>query len=131
MFSCLKSDCASRLSGDCVNLNAEDDVLCRPVMDMNGKGCNLMVSPSGMAQVPHLRVQTGHFSSPSLHPDATSGNPALLPTLSLRRQVLTNGKLGFPQTSRHQAPPLSLPASSSKQLARPSFPDNGTKGKQQ
>uniref|UniRef100_A0A671NFR5 Zinc finger protein GLIS3-like n=1 Tax=Sinocyclocheilus anshuiensis TaxID=1608454 RepID=A0A671NFR5_9TELE len=65
---------------------------------MNGKGCNLMVSPSG--------------------------NPAL----SLRRQVLTNGKLGFPHSSRHQAPPLSLPASSSKQSARPSCSDNGTKG---
>uniref|UniRef100_A0A672PTZ4 Zinc finger protein GLIS3-like n=1 Tax=Sinocyclocheilus grahami TaxID=75366 RepID=A0A672PTZ4_SINGR len=52
---------------------------------MNGKGCNLMVSPSG--------------------------NPAL----SLRRQVLANGKLGFPHSWQHQAPPLSLPASSSKQ----------------
>uniref|UniRef100_A0A672SRU7 Zinc finger protein GLIS3-like n=1 Tax=Sinocyclocheilus grahami TaxID=75366 RepID=A0A672SRU7_SINGR len=84
---------------------------------MNGKGCNLLVSPSGPAQV---RVQTGHSCSPSLHPDATSGNPALLPALSLRRQLLTNGKLGFPQSSRHQAPPLSLPASSPKQSARPS-----------
>ncbi|XP_050977237.1 zinc finger protein GLIS3 isoform X2 [Labeo rohita] len=92
---------------------------------MNGKGCNLMVSPSGTTQVPHLRVQTGHSSSPSLHPDTASGNPALLPTLSLRRQVLTNGKLGFPQTSRHQAPPLSLPAPSSKQSVRPSCQDNG------
>uniref|UniRef100_A0A673IYC8 Zinc finger protein GLIS3-like n=1 Tax=Sinocyclocheilus rhinocerous TaxID=307959 RepID=A0A673IYC8_9TELE len=70
--------------------------------------------------VPHLRVQTGHSCSPSLHPDATSGNPALLPALSLRRQLLTNGKLGFPQSSRHQAPPLSLPASSPKQSVRPS-----------
>ncbi|KAF4108607.1 zinc finger protein GLIS3 isoform X2 [Onychostoma macrolepis] len=95
------------------------------MMDMNGKGCNLMVSPSSMAQVPHLRVQTGHFSPQSLHPDATSGNPALLPTLSLRRQVLTNGKLGFPQSARQQAPALWLPASSSKQSARPSCPDNG------
>uniref|UniRef100_A0A8C1CKN4 GLIS family zinc finger 3 n=1 Tax=Cyprinus carpio carpio TaxID=630221 RepID=A0A8C1CKN4_CYPCA len=95
---------------------------------MNGKGCNLMVSPSGPAPVPHLRVQTGHSCSPSLHPDTTSGNPALLPALSLRRQVLTNRKLGFPHSSQHQAPPLSLPASSSKQSARPSCPDNGTKG---
>ncbi|XP_026076326.1 zinc finger protein GLIS3-like isoform X1 [Carassius auratus] len=95
---------------------------------MNGKGCKLMVSPSGPAQAPHLRVQTGHSCSPSLHPDSTSGNPALLPTLSLRRQVLTNKKLGFPHSSQHQAPPLSLPASSSKQSARPSCPDNGTKG---
>uniref|UniRef100_A0A8C1MW67 GLIS family zinc finger 3 n=1 Tax=Cyprinus carpio TaxID=7962 RepID=A0A8C1MW67_CYPCA len=92
---------------------------------MNGKGCNLLVSASSPAQVPHLRVQTGHSSSPSLHPDARSGNPALLPALSLRRQVLTNGKLGFPQSSRHQAPPLSLPASSPKQSARPSCLDNG------
>ncbi|KAL1267203.1 hypothetical protein QQF64_002878 [Cirrhinus molitorella] len=95
---------------------------------MNGKSCNLMVSPSGTAQVPHLRVQTGHSSSSSLHPNTASGNPALLPTLSLRRQVLTNGKLGFQQSSQHQAPPLSLPASSSKQSVRPSCPDNGTKG---
>uniref|UniRef100_A0A8C1Y7N8 GLIS family zinc finger 3 n=1 Tax=Cyprinus carpio TaxID=7962 RepID=A0A8C1Y7N8_CYPCA len=87
-----------------------------------------MVSPSGPAPVPHLRVQTGHSCSPSLHPDTTSGNPALLPALSLRRQVLTNRKLGFPHSSQHQAPPLSLPASSSKQSARPSCPDNGTKG---
>lgn len=95
---------------------------------MNGKGCNLMVSPSSMAQVPQLRIHTGHSSSPSLHPDTTSGNSALLPALSLRRQVLTNGKLGFPQSSRHQAPSLSLPASSSKQSVRPSCTDNGTKG---
>ncbi|XP_016409560.1 zinc finger protein GLIS3 [Sinocyclocheilus rhinocerous] len=95
---------------------------------MNGKGYNLLVSPSGTAQVPHLRVQTGHSCSPSLHPDATSGNPALLPALSLRRQLLTNGKLGFPQSSRHQAPPLSLPASSPKQSVRPSCLDTGTKG---
>ncbi|XP_043087672.1 zinc finger protein GLIS3 isoform X2 [Puntigrus tetrazona] len=94
---------------------------------MNGKGCNLMVSPSGAAQVPHLRVQTDPSSSPSLYPNTTPGNPALLPALSLRRQVLTNGKLGCAQSSRHQAPPLSLPGSSSKQPARPSGPDNGTK----
>lgn len=91
---------------------------------MNGKGCNLMVSPCSMAQVPQLRIHTGHSSSPSLHPDSTSGSSAL----SLRRQVLTNGKMGFPQSSRHQAPSLSLPASSSKQSVRPSCMDNGTKG---
>ncbi|XP_067290079.1 zinc finger protein GLIS3 isoform X2 [Pseudorasbora parva] len=89
---------------------------------MNGKGCNLMVSPGGMAQVPQLRIHMGHSSSPSLHPDSTSS------ALSLRRQVLTNGKMGFPQSSRHQAPSLSLPASSSKQSVRPSCMDNGTKG---
>ncbi|KAK7125261.1 hypothetical protein R3I93_020825 [Phoxinus phoxinus] len=88
---------------------------------MNGKGCNLMVSPCSMAQVPQLRIHTGHSSSPSLHPDSTSGSSAL----SLRRQVLINGKLGFPQPSRHQAPSLSLPASSSKQSVRPSCTDNG------
>ncbi|XDV54888.1 hypothetical protein PO909_023083 [Leuciscus waleckii] len=90
---------------------------------MNGKGCNLMVSPCSMAQVPQLRIHTGHSSSPSLHPDSTSGSSAL----SLRRQVLINGKLGFPQSSRHQAPSLSLPASSSKQSVRPSCTDNGEK----
>ncbi|XP_039526282.1 zinc finger protein GLIS3 isoform X3 [Pimephales promelas] len=74
-----------------------------------------------MAQVPQLRIHTGPSSSPSLHPDSTSGSSAL----SLRRQVLINGKLGFPQSSRHQASSLSLPASSSKQSVRPSCTDNG------
>ncbi|XP_051971642.1 zinc finger protein GLIS3-like isoform X2 [Xyrauchen texanus] len=108
---------------------------------MNVKGCNVMVSPSSMTQsVPHLRVQTGHTSSPS-HPAAhnpgtgahtggtTPGNAVLLPSLSLRRQVLTNGKqrgiMSFPQSSQQKAPSLPFPASCSKQSIRSSCPDNG------
>ncbi|NP_001074076.2 zinc finger protein GLIS3 [Danio rerio] len=90
-------------------------------MDMNGKGCNLMVSPSGMAQISPLKVHT----PASLYPESNSAQ-------SLRRQVLTNGKLGFPQPSRalhQQAPQISLPASSSsKQSARQCCQDSGMKG---
>ncbi|XP_051542002.1 zinc finger protein GLIS3 isoform X2 [Myxocyprinus asiaticus] len=108
---------------------------------MNIKGCDMMVSPSSMTpSVPHLRVHTGHTTSPA-HPVAldpgtgadtggtTPGNSVLLPTLSLRRQVLTNGKqrgmMSFPQSSRQQAPSLPFPTSCSKQSIRSSFPDNG------
>ncbi|XP_056322173.1 zinc finger protein GLIS3 [Danio aesculapii] len=90
-------------------------------MDRNGKGCNLMVSPFSMAQISPLKVHT----PVSLHPDSNSAQ-------SLRRQVLTNGKLGFPQPSHalhQQAPQISLPASSSsKQSARQCCPDSGMKG---
>lgn len=120
----------------------------RALMDMNRKGCNLMVSPSSMAQpitghlAPHLRVHTGHSFSPSHRPAPTSsteadmstgpGNALLFPSLSLRRQVLTNGKhhgiLHFSQSPEHPGPSLPF-SSSSIQSVRSSCHDNGKKGK--
>lgn len=105
---------------------------------MNGKGCNLMVPPSN---VPHtLGALTGQQLSPTggqSHPSGSSslrhpsgpavgvqsqtvGGPVQFPSLSLRRQVLTNGKnhdiLSFPQSSWKQETwksSLSLPPATS------------------
>ncbi|KAI7793533.1 zinc finger protein GLIS3 [Triplophysa rosa] len=113
-------------------------------MDTNRKGCNLMISPSSMAQpitghlAPHLSAHTGHSFSPSHRPAPTSsseadmstapGNALLFPALSLRRQVLTNGKhhgiLNFSQSPQHPGPSLPF-SSSSKQSVRSSCHDNG------
>ncbi|KAI4878364.1 hypothetical protein NFI96_013996, partial [Prochilodus magdalenae] len=102
-----------------------------PLREMNGKACNLLVSPSGMPQslgtitgqqVPHIRVHASS-SRASLHHGtpgpgtgvSTPGSTVLLPTLSLHRQVLTNGKhhgsFSVPQTSWQQATSPSVPAS--------------------
>lgn len=127
------------------------------VEDMNGKGYSLMASPSS---VPHtlgaLTAQqlfpTGGQSHPSCltglrHPSGpalglqaqTVGGPVQLPSLSLRRQVLTSGKnhdlLTFPQSSWKQETwksSLSLPpatsVSSSKLGTRAKCLENGGKG---
>ncbi|KAM4634661.1 zinc finger protein GLIS3 isoform 2-T2 [Polymixia lowei] len=109
---------------------------------MNGKGCQLMVSPCSVP--PSLSMVTGHQSpsiripmrtslspqlaniSPSLGTDKArggaihssacgkpSGNPVVLPALSLRRQVLTNGKqLSMARASPgQQVPSLYSPTS--------------------
>uniref|UniRef100_W5LIU3 GLIS family zinc finger 3 n=1 Tax=Astyanax mexicanus TaxID=7994 RepID=W5LIU3_ASTMX len=91
---------------------------------MNGKACNLLVSPSGMPQslgaitgqqVPHIRVHADSSRVPSHrgapgHGTGVSapGNTVFLPA-SLRKQVLTNGKhhgaFSLPQPSWHQVSP--------------------------
>ncbi|XP_062384149.1 zinc finger protein GLIS3 [Sardina pilchardus] len=121
---------------------------------MNGRACNLMVSPSNLPhalgaltgqQLPPGGVQSHPSCSSALHHPSgpgmgvqsqTLGGPVLFPSLSLRRQVLTNGKshdiLSFPQSSWKQASSLSLPPatsiSSSKQGARAKCLESGGKG---
>ncbi|XP_072515491.1 zinc finger protein GLIS3 isoform X2 [Salminus brasiliensis] len=95
---------------------------------MNGKACNLLVSPSSMPQslgaitgqqVPHIRVHADSSRVPSHHGSLGYGtgvpapvNTVLLPALSLRKQVLANGKhhgtLSIPQSSWQQvsSPPV-------------------------
>ncbi|KAL7848295.1 hypothetical protein AOLI_G00230130 [Acnodon oligacanthus] len=96
---------------------------------MNGKACNLLVSPSSMPQslgtitgqqVPHIRVHasssrvSSHHGTPGPSTGvSTSGSTVLLPALSLHRQVLTNGK-------HHST--FSVPQSSWKQAASPPVP---------
>ncbi|KAM3874276.1 zinc finger protein GLIS3 [Diretmus argenteus] len=98
---------------------------------MNGKGCQLLVSPCSVP--PSLSMITGHQSpsiripmrtslSPqraNLNPSSAmdkvkggsfhslaSGSPVALPALSLRRQVLTHGKqLNLSSASPHQQVP--------------------------
>uniref|UniRef100_A0AAY5EVH6 C2H2-type domain-containing protein n=1 Tax=Electrophorus electricus TaxID=8005 RepID=A0AAY5EVH6_ELEEL len=106
---------------------------------MNGKACNLLVSPSGVPQslgatsghqTPHIRVRATCPHSPPHYGTAPTGNAVVLPTLSLRRQVLTNGKhqstLGIPRLSGQ--PSLPGPASNPGGV-RPSGPQTGIKGK--
>ncbi|XP_055063357.2 zinc finger protein GLIS3 [Misgurnus anguillicaudatus] len=95
-----------------------------------------MAQPITGHPVPHPKVHTGHSFSPSHRPAPSPGtgadpnNTVLLPALSLRRQVLTNGKhhgiLSFPQSSQH--PSLSYPAPASKQSVPSSCPDTDMKG---
>lgn len=119
--------------------------------EMNGKGCNLLVSPTSMPkslgaitgqQVSHIRVHAGNSRS-SLHQESpcpgsgmtravAPGSTVLLPALSLRRQVLTNGKhpetFSIPQSSWPQA--SSLPVSSgNSNNARLNGLQSGAKGK--
>ncbi|KAL2087720.1 hypothetical protein ACEWY4_016548 [Coilia grayii] len=123
---------------------------------MNGKACNLMVSPSNVPHalgalsgqhVPPSRVQSRPSCSSTLRlPTAagpaggvqpqTLGGSVLFPSLSLRRQVLTHGKgqdiLGLPQSSWKQASSLSLPPATSnftsKLGARVNCLESGGKG---
>uniref|UniRef100_A0A8C7RSQ7 GLIS family zinc finger 3 n=1 Tax=Oncorhynchus mykiss TaxID=8022 RepID=A0A8C7RSQ7_ONCMY len=118
---------------------------------MNGKGCHLLVSPSGVPpslgmitgqQAPSIRMPMRTTLSPgfcaTLSPSpvgsswgrgggvhhsqvplssgtnsGNSGSSVLLPALSLRRQMLTNGKQpnvsSVSQMSRQQVPALQLP----------------------
>lgn len=98
--------------------------------DMSGKGCQLLVSPCNMS--PSLGIMKGHqpqsirMSSPQwADPSPCTGmekvrkrvthsfasvkqgrSQVVLPTLSLRRQVLTNGKHpNMPTQSPHQQAP--------------------------
>uniref|UniRef100_A0A667YXR2 GLIS family zinc finger 3 n=1 Tax=Myripristis murdjan TaxID=586833 RepID=A0A667YXR2_9TELE len=108
---------------------------------MNGKSCQLLVSPCSVSpslnmiaghQSPSIRIPMRTSLSPqrakispssgmdkvkggAVHSIASgkqSGNPVVLPALSLRRQVLTNGKqLNMPSgSSHHQVPAHHLPA---------------------
>lgn len=100
---------------------------------MSGKGCQLMVSPCSVS--PSLSMIRGHTQSQSIRIPVSSpqranlspssgmekvkrgaihsfasgkqgGSHVVLPTLSLRRQVLTNGKhLNMPAASPHQQVP--------------------------
>lgn len=119
--------------------------------EMNGKGCNLLVSPTSMPkslgaitgqQVPHIRVHAGNSRSSS-HQESPSpgsgmgtravapGSTVLLPTLSLRRQVLTNGKhhgtFSVPQSSWQQVSSLQVPPGSSSTV-RLNGSQSGVKG---
>lgn len=93
---------------------------------MSGKGCHVLVSPCSVSpslsmirghQPPSIRMpvpspqqneRTEQVKRGGVH-SLTSGKPSggqvVLPTLSLRRQVLTNGKhLTGPNVSRQQQP---------------------------
>ncbi|XP_066506988.1 zinc finger protein GLIS3 [Hoplias malabaricus] len=112
---------------------------------MNGKSCNLLVSPSSMPQslgattgqqVPHIRVHAGSSRVSSHHGTPGSGNltpgsTVLLPTLSLRRQVLTNGKhhdsFSIPQVSWQKVASPTVPLSNPSGL-RAGGPQIGIKG---
>lgn len=104
---------------------------------MSGKGCQLLVSPCSVS--PSLSVIRGHQSQSIRMPVSSSQQSNLssssgrmqkvkrgtvhsfasekqseshvvLPSLSLRRQVLTNGKhLNMPSGSPHQQPPTQHP----------------------
>ncbi|GAA6107665.1 zinc finger protein GLIS3 [Tachysurus ichikawai] len=101
---------------------------------MNGKGCNLLVSPTSMQkslgtttgqQVPHIRVHASSSSqqrtpcpgSEMCTGAVTPGSTVFLPALSLHRQVLTNGKhhgtFRVPQSSWQQVSSLPVPTGSS------------------
>ncbi|XP_077398885.1 zinc finger protein GLIS3 [Vanacampus margaritifer] len=90
---------------------------------MSGKGCQLLVSPCGVS--PSLGKMRGHGSQslkvPMTSPQwgglpfsgankASDGGPVTLPSLSLRRKVLTNGKQDVTPT----APPLRRDGGASK-----------------
>lgn len=102
--------------------------------EMNGKGCNLLVSPTSMQkslgtttgqQVPHIRVHASSSSqqrtpcpgSEMCTGAVTPGSTVFLPALSLHRQVLTNGKhhgtFRVPQSSWQQVSSLPVPTGSS------------------
>uniref|UniRef100_A0A672HF66 GLIS family zinc finger 3 n=1 Tax=Salarias fasciatus TaxID=181472 RepID=A0A672HF66_SALFA len=119
---------------------------------MSGKGCQLLVSPCSVS--PSMNMIRGHqpqairmpLSSPqqtsfspssgrmvkikretarSLASQKESGDNIVLPTLSLRRKVLTNGKhLTVPTESTHQQP--SAPHPQDRAVAR-MFPSNNSK----
>ncbi|KAM9456260.1 zinc finger protein GLIS3 [Clarias gariepinus] len=104
---------------------------------MNEKCCNLLVSPTSVPkslgaitgqQVPHIRVHAGtsrSFShqratgpgSEMVTADVEPGSTTLLPSLSLRRQVLTNGKhhgtFTMPRSSWEQGSSLPVPPGNS------------------
>lgn len=109
----------------------------KSVIAMSGKGCQLLVSPCSVS--PSLSVIRGHQSQSIRMPVSSSQQSNLssssgrmqkvkrgtvhsfaseeqgethvmLPSLSLRRQVLTNGKhLNMPSRSPHQQPPTQHP----------------------
>lgn len=120
---------------------------------MSGKGCQLLVSPCSVS--PSLSMIRGHQSqsiripmsfpqradlSPSLSVEKVkrgamqsfasekqSGSHVVLPTLSLRRQVLTNGKhINISTASPHQQVPTYHPTTTI-QTGRCSF-NNSFKG---
>lgn len=124
---------------------------------MSGKGCQLLVSPCSMS--PSLSMTRGHqaqsiripMSSPqraNLSPSSGmekvkrgaihtfssgkhGGSHVLLPTLSLRRQVLTSGKLStMPTPSPHQQVPIHRPSTTTVTLqTRLCSSNNSFKGK--
>lgn len=105
--------------------------------EMNEKCCNLLVSPTSVPkslgaitgqQVPHIRVHAGTSRSSShqratgpgsemVTADVEPGSTMLLPALSLRRQVLTNGKhhgtFTMPRSSWEQGSSLPVPPGNS------------------
>ncbi|XP_010893972.1 zinc finger protein GLIS3 [Esox lucius] len=104
-----------------------------PVRTTLSPGCHTTLSPT-MAD---SRGRGGGIHQSQIPPSSgnTSGGSLLLPTLSLRRQVLTNGKqpkvLGVSQMSGQQAPTLQFPPTSvaaTDQGMVPDFPDSGVKG---
>lgn len=119
--------------------------------EMNGKGCNLLVSPTSMPkslgaitgqQVPHIQVHAGSsrcsshqgISSPASGMGTGAGTPGsteLLPALSLRRQVLTNGKhhgtFSIPQSSWQQVSSFPVPPGNSN-AAKSNGSQSGVRG---
>lgn len=81
---------------------------------MSGRGCQLLVSPCNMS--PNMSVMGGHRSSPqtvntrvhrSFASESQNGSHVVLPSLCLRRQVLTNGKdLNIPARPPHKQGPV-------------------------
>ncbi|XP_077593107.1 zinc finger protein GLIS3 [Stigmatopora nigra] len=100
---------------------------------MNGKGCQILVSPCGLSPPP-LRRMRGHQShaiklpgtSPQLgglHFSGTDGRKQnaghqALPSLSLRRKVLTNGKRDVKPTTLLFQHDVTLPGGSSSKVLR-------------
>lgn len=121
---------------------------------MNGKGCNLLVSPTNMPkslgaitgqQVPHIRVHAGGSCSSSNQRTQCSGSEKstgavapggtmFLPALSLRRQVLTSGKhhgtFSVPKSSWQQGSSLPVPTGNSS-TERLNGSQSGVKGNKQ
>lgn len=136
------------------SLREQNNFLTESLSDMSGKGCQLMVSPSRVS--PPLKMTRGHQSQyirmPAASPDLVSlgsslgrpeevkagngnsftagkqnGSHVVLPALSLRRQVLINGKhLSGPTASLATRQPLSTTA---PKLSRLLPPDNRSRGK--
>lgn len=100
---------------------------------MSGRGCQLLVSPCNVS--PSMSMAVGHPASPqranfgpcvgtdrmkkrvngSFASESQNGSHVVLPSLCLRRQVLTNGKDGNvlgPQVPAHQGPTVAVPRSS-------------------
>lgn len=153
------STCYNRCYSDNVDMSSQHDTFGPLVFfpeaelrEMNGKGCNLLVSPTSMPkslgaitgqQVPHIRVHAGSSRTSSNQGTPCSGSgmgtgavgpgsTVLLPALSLRRQVLTNrkhhGTFNVPQTSWQQVSSLPRPPGNSS-TARLNGSQSGVKGK--
>ncbi|MCJ8742269.1 hypothetical protein PDJAM_G00080120 [Pangasius djambal] len=141
----------NRCYSDNIDMSSQYDTSGPELREMNGKGCNLLVSPTSMPkslgtitgqQVPHIRVHAGSSHSSSHQrtqcPGSEMGTGAvapgstvLLPALSLRRQVLTNGKhhgtFSVPQSSWHHASSLPVPPGNSNTV-RLNGSQSGVKG---